>query len=137
MGRPFTVKHPTVSVVIPTHNRRERVEQAIQSVLTQTFDDFELLVVDDGSIDGTGEYLLTHLDDPRARVIQQPHLGVSSARNLGLALARGDWVALLDSDDERMEFRRLGLEWSRRFRWTESADLTTGVYRAVAEGTRR
>ncbi len=89
---------PLVSVIIPTYNRAGWVSQAVDSVLTQTFSDFELLVVDDGSTDATLEALapyggrLTFLRTRRNR-------GVAAARNLGTAAARGEWLAFLDSDD--------------------------------------
>jgi glycosyltransferase involved in cell wall biosynthesis len=88
---------PTVSVILPTYQRRELVKRAVASVLAQTYRDFELIVVDDGSTDGTREALVG-LDD-RLRYQWQPNRGVSAARNAGLRLARGSIVAFLDSDD--------------------------------------
>ncbi|WP_034643873.1 glycosyltransferase family 2 protein [Desulfovibrio inopinatus] len=97
---------PAVSVVIPTYNRSRCVGNAIRSVLQQTFQDVECIVVDDGSTDNTME-ILTAFDDVRLRVTTQPNAGVSAARNTGIALARADIIALLDSDDvwlpEKME----------------------------------
>jgi glycosyltransferase involved in cell wall biosynthesis len=89
---------PKVSVVIPTYNRASYIGEAIQSVLNQTYQDFELIVVDDGSTDNTG----TALDQfgERIRVLYQQNSGVSVARNKGTFAARGEWVAFLDSDDE-------------------------------------
>jgi glycosyltransferase involved in cell wall biosynthesis len=87
-----------VSVIIPTHNRAAWLAEAVGSVLAQTYQDFELLVVDDGSTDGTAEVLaglagqITCLRHPHRR-------GVSAARNTGIAAARGEWLAFLDSDD--------------------------------------
>ncbi len=88
---------PAVSVVVPTYQRREWVGRAVRSVLAQTFADFELIVVDDGSTDGTEESL-TGLD-PRIRYHWQPNRGAAAARNAGIRLARGDIVAFLDSDN--------------------------------------
>lgn len=90
-----------VSVIIPVHNRPLRVRRAIESVLAQTFADFELLVVDDGSTDDTPGVLaeLQAGNPARMRVFSQPNKGVSAARNLGLTQARGSLFALLDSDD--------------------------------------
>ncbi|MGH2956787.1 MAG: glycosyltransferase [Solirubrobacterales bacterium] len=88
---------PSVSVVIPTHQRRDLVRQAVRSVLAQTYRDFELIVVDDGSSDGTRE-ALDGLD-PRIRYRWQPNRGAGAARNAGLRLARGSIVAFLDSDN--------------------------------------
>jgi cellulose synthase/poly-beta-1,6-N-acetylglucosamine synthase-like glycosyltransferase len=89
---------PPVSVVVPTFQRRERVTRAIRSVIEQTFDDWELIVVDDGSTDGTGEAVAA-LRDPRLYYHWQPNGGLGAARNAGLRLARGPVVAFLDSDD--------------------------------------
>ncbi len=91
---------PAVSVIIPTYNRAELVTRAIGSVLGQTFQDFEVLVVDDGSTDAT-EAVVGEVGDPRVRYLRQPHnQGVSAARNRGMREARGPFIAFLDSDDE-------------------------------------
>ena len=89
---------PLVSVIIPTYNRREKIKIAINSVLTQEFEDFELIVVDDGSTDGTDPS--DWPKDARVRFLQQKNEGVSSARNAGIIEAKGDLIAFLDSDDE-------------------------------------
>jgi glycosyltransferase involved in cell wall biosynthesis len=86
-----------VSVVIPTYNRLSQVEEAIESVLNQTYRDFELWVVDDGSKDGTGEALRGYGDS--LKYISQENMGVSAARNLGLRISGGKYIAFLDSDD--------------------------------------
>jgi len=91
-----------VSVIIPTHNRAHTLGRAVQSVLAQSHADLELIVVDDGSTDQTQDVLAGY-SDSRLRVVQQEHGGVSRARNRGLELARGQWIALLDSDDAWME----------------------------------
>jgi glycosyltransferase involved in cell wall biosynthesis len=85
-----------VSVIIPTYNRRDFVREAIASVLAQSYQDFELIVVDDGSTDGTED--VVH-EFPQARYVWQENRGVSSARNAGVALSRGALLAFLDSDD--------------------------------------
>lgn len=88
------------SVVLPTFNRRSLVRQAIDSVLAQTEPGFELLVVDDGSTDGTADELEERYGrEPRLRVLRKLNGGSASARNLGIDEARGPWIALLDSDD--------------------------------------
>src|SRR4051794_15473312 len=90
---------PKISVVLPTHNRSKLLPRAIASVMAQDEPDFELIVVDDCSTDDTGQYLAT-LADPRLHVIRTPRNGgPSCARNLGLARASADVVALLDDDD--------------------------------------
>ena len=91
---------PEISVVIPTYNRWPLLKEAIESVRAQTYQDFEIIVIDDGSTDGTGERVLAaYADDPRVRYFHQPNRGPSAARNIGIAQARGHLLALLDSDD--------------------------------------
>jgi glycosyltransferase involved in cell wall biosynthesis len=91
------VSAPRYSVVIPTYNRERYVVEAVRSVLDQTDRDFELIVVDDGSVDGTERALAPFAD--RLRLVRQENGGMASARNRGIREARGDLVALLDSDD--------------------------------------
>ncbi len=92
------MKHPLVSVIIPTFNRAWSIKRAVDSVLNQTFRDFELIVVDDGSNDNTLEILKKY--DDKIQIISQINLGVSAARNSGIKHSRGEYVAFLDSDDE-------------------------------------
>jgi len=87
---------PAVTAVIPTHNRAWCVAGAVESVLAQDFSGFELIVVDDGSTDNTPQVLAAY---PAIQVLCQKNRGVSAARNLGAARARGKWLAFLDSDD--------------------------------------
>ena len=90
----------SVSVVVPTANRAHVVGRAIASVLAQTFADFELLVVDDGSVDETPR-VLDAVADPRVRSLRRPRNGGPSvARNTALAVARGEWMTFLDDDNE-------------------------------------
>lgn len=93
MGEPF------FSVVVPTYNRLQSVKKAVESVLTQSCRDFELIVVDDGSTDGTGS-ILASITDERFRYLQQVNSGGAKARNAGIDVAKGVWIAFLDSDDE-------------------------------------
>lgn len=91
---------PLVSIVIPTYNRRAALSRAIASVFSQTIEDYELIVVDDGSTDDTLE-MLAQLGDPRLRIIcHHENLGAATARNSGIEASRGVYVAFLDSDDE-------------------------------------
>ena len=88
-----------ISVIIPLYNKEKTVANTIQTVLGQTFRDFEIVIVDDGSTDGSvGE--VEKIDDPRIRLIRQQNAGVSAARNKGVEEARGEYVAFLDADDE-------------------------------------
>ena len=87
-----------ISVVIPTYNRRQTIGRSIDSILNQTLFPSEIIVVDDGSTDGTSDYIQSNF--PSIRLLQQSNKGVSSARNMGIRSSNSDWVALLDSDDE-------------------------------------
>lgn len=89
---------PKVSVVITTYNSMTYLPEALESVLRQTFTDFEVLLVDDGSSDSTVQWA-SGLVEPRVRLISQENQGVCVARNTGIAYARGEYVAFLDSDD--------------------------------------
>lgn len=86
-----------VSVIIPTYNRSALVTRAVDSALAQTYRAIEIIVIDDGSIDGTAEMLANYAS--RIRMIRQTNKGRSSARNRGLHAARGQYIAFLDSDD--------------------------------------
>ena len=86
-----------ISVVIPTYNRAALVVEAVESVLRQETEGFEIIVVDDGSDDDTHERLAPFL--PHIRLIHKEHEGVSAARNAGIGLTKGEWLAFLDSDD--------------------------------------
>ena len=92
------MQNPIVSVIIPTFNRAEVVGRAVNSVLNQTFKDFECIVVDDGSTDETDSVLREFAD--KIKVVKTENSGVSAARNTGAKLAIGKYIAFLDSDDE-------------------------------------
>src|SRR5688500_20394424 len=99
---------PTVSVIMPAYNAKRYVEQTIRSVLAQMFDDFEFIIVDDGSTDGTLPILQRFAaDDSRVIVISRPNTGIVGALNDGMAKARGEFLARMDADD-RSEERRVG-----------------------------
>jgi len=91
--------NPKVTVFIPVHNREHYIRVAVNSILAQTFEDFELVVVEDGSTDRTADVLAEYAD-PRLRIIENgENLGIPASRNRGLDAARGEYIALLDSDD--------------------------------------
>jgi glycosyltransferase involved in cell wall biosynthesis len=92
--------HPAVSVVIPTYNRAPLIARSIQSVLNQTYPDFELLVIDDGSTDGTAQ-VLSGFRDQRINCIRlASNSGAGAARNVGIRMSKGKFIAFQDSDDE-------------------------------------
>src|ERR1051326_5177650 len=99
------------SVIIPTYNRKRLVLQAIDSIMAQTFKDYEVFIIDDGSTDGTQDALRGYLDRihflqqsnlDRIHFLQQSNQGPEVARNLGARKANGEYLALLDSDDSLM-----------------------------------
>jgi glycosyltransferase involved in cell wall biosynthesis len=113
---------PDISVIIPTCNRGRAVVAAVESVLAQTYTDYEIIVVDDGSTDDTAERLVPYV--PRIRYEYQTNRGASAARNRGVEIARGQWVSFLDSDDlfhptklesQRNALRALGDEFGACF----------------------
>jgi glycosyltransferase involved in cell wall biosynthesis len=103
---------PPVSVIIPAYDRAASIRQAIESVLRQTWTDFELIVVDDGSSDGTLA-AAAEVRDPRLRLVESPrNAGAAAARNRGAGEARGTWLAFQDSDDEWLP-EKLGKQMAR------------------------
>ena len=98
-------KGPVVSVIIPTYNRKQTISRAIESILNQTYQDFEIIIVDDGSTDGT-DVAIHSFTDPRIRYTHHEHnRGAATARNEGITLARGKYIAFQDSDDESLPDR--------------------------------
>lgn len=92
---------PKVSVIVPVYNVEKYIQRCIDSILTQTFMDYELLLIDDGSTDSSGLICDAYAEqDNRIRVIHQENQGQAAARNHGVAAANGEWVCFIDSDDE-------------------------------------
>lgn len=125
---------PGVSVIIPTFNRAHCVSVAIESVIAQTFSNFEIIIVDDGSSDGTNDVLEKFGD--RIRVIHQKNRGVSAARNNGIRAARGKWIAFLDSDDrwhpEKLQQQLAALEkYSAKICFTRSLNTENEPLRDI------
>jgi len=96
----MTKKFPTVSVIIPTYNRAHLVGRAIKSVLDQTYQDFELIVIDDASTDNTEEVVKSFNDERIKYLKHDENKGGAAARNTGIKVARGEYIAFQDSDDE-------------------------------------
>src|SRR5689334_21141299 len=91
---------PLVTVVVPVYNTLPYVADALESALAQTHRELDVVVVDDGSTDGSsGVVVELAAREPRIRVVRQPNAGLAAARNAGLAAAAGEYVAFLDSDD--------------------------------------
>jgi len=90
---------PLISVVIPLYNKAPFIVKTIESVLHQSFDDFEVVIVDDGSTDHSAEVVRQHFTSEKIHLIEKENGGPSSARNRGVQEAKGNWIVLLDADD--------------------------------------
>ena len=94
------MKTPHISIVMPCYQCAQKLSRMVKSVIAQTFEDWELIAVDDGSTDGTHDVLLSLAEtEPRMRVLRQENGGVSAARNAGIESSRGAWLAFVDADD--------------------------------------
>ncbi len=101
-------KEPKVSVIMPAFNRENFIAESIQSVLSQSFTDYELIIIDDGSTDRTMEIASKFLKDPRIRIVKnETNLGIPQTRNRALKLAKGQYIAPLDSDDVWLDHDKL------------------------------
>jgi glycosyltransferase involved in cell wall biosynthesis len=95
----LTTDKPAVSIVMPTYNRANLIAETVNSVIAQTFKNWELIIIDDGSTDNTSDVLL-HLNDQRIQYLFFPHSGMlGKLRNIGIKLSKGQFIAFLDSDD--------------------------------------
>ena len=123
---------PLVTIVIPTYNRKELLQNAIASVLSQTHTNWELFIVDDGSVDDTTA-LVTSIKDTRLHLIGLHHIGnIAHLRNSGTAAGSGDWIAFLDSDDEWVNNK---LEKQLRLLLQEKKRWSYGGYELMDEGS--
>ncbi len=117
---------PRISVIIPCYNNKPYIRECLNSVLSQTFSDYEVIVVDDGSTDGTGEIIQNYL--PRVRYLRQSNQGPAAARNAGIEAASGEYIAFQDADDlwypEKLEMQLKFMEANPRFAWAYS-DMCT------------
>jgi len=120
------------SVIIPLYNKGSHIARAIESILKQTIQNFEIIVVDDHSSDG-GPAIVKSYEDPRITLIEQDHRGVSYTRNHGVSLATTDFIAFLDADDEWMPTH---LETILRLieKYPEAGMFTTAYKKQTAEG---
>ena len=122
---PIDKRSCLVSVILPTRNRLATLPRAIDSVLGQTFGDFELIIIDDGSTDGTDKLIASYAD-PRIRYYFNSGMpSISRARNMGLSLAKGTYIAFQDSDDEWLP-RKLEMQVSALNSLTDDVALVYG-----------
>ena len=120
---------PLISIIMPVYNAGVLLHTAVESVLRQSFADFELLLVDDGSTDGSAA--LAHelaKKDGRIRVLEQPNAGICAARNLGLQHCRGQWFTFCDDDDTMLPH---ALETLLVLAKSTGADVVRGGYRLL------
>jgi GT2 family glycosyltransferase len=132
---------PVVSIILPTFDRLDYLPAAIQSVVAQSFTDWELLIADDGSGPATRAYLSTVHDPPRIRVLQLAHTGKpATARNAALRAARGEFIALLDSDDvwlpQKLATQIAALRAHSARHWSYTAFTEVDASGAPLDGTR-
>lgn len=95
---------PRLSVILPTYNSQAFIAQAVKSVLDQSFQDFEFIIIDDGSTDATGD-IVKSFNDPRIRLERRGHAGLVNSLNYGISVARGEYIARMDSDDQSLPDR--------------------------------
>lgn len=121
---------PTISIIVPVYKTEAYLEKCVASILAQTFRDFELLLIDDGSPDNCPALCEeAAARDPRIRVIHQKNAGLSAARNTGVEAARGEWIGFVDSDDSiAPEMYETLLTYARRDR---------GLRLPAGDGSRR
>lgn len=120
------------SVIIPTYNRENLLPKAVQSVFNQTCPDWELIIIDDGSTDRTKERLEKYLEDPRVQYVWKENSGGAESRNIGVSLAKHEFIVFLDSDDEAYAD---WLETAASFISEETGIICAGANRKFQDGT--
>ena len=136
---------PLISVVIPVYNGEKTILETIESVLNQTFQDFELIVIDDGSTDQTAE-IINRIQDSRIKIFSYSNAGLSASRNRGIAKARGEYISFIDADDlwtaDKLESQLKALQENPQaavaYSWTDCIDesgkfLRRGGYISVTD----
>ena len=118
---------PKVSVIIPCYNQGAYVDDAVESVLNQTFQDFEIIIVNDGSTDEQTNQLLANYDRPKVKVMRTDNQGLASARNNGIEAAEGAYILPLDADD------KIGKEYLAKAVKVLDEDADTGIVYCLAE----
>lgn len=125
--------NPSVSVIIPAYNRANVIERAVQSVLNQTYQDYEIIIVDDASTDDTLEKLKKFKDKRIVKIRNKKNRGPAGSRNVGIREARGEYIAFLDSDDEwlpqKIEKQAQALEMAS----SDVGVVYTGTWRIVGD----
>ena len=128
---------PSISVIIPLYNKARYIERAIFSVLKQTYQDYEIIIVDDGSTDGSAD-IVKSINDERIRYVWQENSGPGAARNKGIALSLGEIIAFLDADDEwEPEFFSSGVDILNRFQHIAFVSFDYRVSDPTIENKRR
>lgn len=124
-----------ISVIIPLYNKASYIERTLHSVLSQSYGDFEIIVVDDGSTDDSVR-IVESLEDSRIRLLRQENAGAAAARNTGIQAAKGEWIAFLDADDEWLaEKLRKQMEAVRchpDIKWTAGGFIRTAGSRLIS-----
>ena len=122
---------PLVSIIVPVYNTAEYVEECIQSILSQTYKNIELILVNDGSTDGSGEVCKKYEHLPNVQYIEQENCGVTAARKRGVEKAHGEWIMFVDSDDLLIDGSILGI-----ISVCESAEITIGANQRNAKSVK-
>ncbi len=127
---------PKVSIQMCTYNRARFIKDAIDSVMLQTYGDWELLILDDASTDDTEKIVLPYLSDPRIRYVKnESNMGIAKHRNKGLSLSRGEYIAVLDSDDYWIDREKLEKQVAILDKKPECSLVGTHMHIVDEEGT--